>query len=102
MGFDRTFGELKAHLKEIRREHAHLTTEDAFAYWFAQAMLRDPDDSAGILQALSGCSNDKNIDIITFSPTENDIYICQTKFRRKLKNTSESRNDLDALATISS
>ena len=99
--FSHLFAKLKDYVQEITNDH-RLPEEAALAWWFCQAALLDADDKVNIEDSISvGMGGpDLGCDIIFASKPSQIVYICQVKFREKLKVKSEDRADINLFLTL--
>jgi hypothetical protein len=102
MSFHRKFAQLKKYLQDLADHNPELADvrASAFPYWFAQAVLLHPDDKDALLRSLVGGPNDRNLDIITHNDNSKEVYLCQTKCRDRLLQSTEKLNDLLQFAKI--
>ncbi|MGD9546717.1 MAG: AIPR family protein [Candidatus Krumholzibacteriia bacterium] len=101
MSFVKTFVELKNYLDEIVCSIGDIDSRSkAFIYWFAQAVITNPDNRVEILNALVEGPADKNCDIVYICDQTRMIYICQMKWHDKLEKNTEKYNDLAGLAEV--
>lgn len=100
MNFAKTYHSLRTLVSEIQRQHALPDDATAFAYWFSQALLANPDDTKEIKESLVGGKDDRNVDILLVNRTAKMVFVCQTKYHRTLMKTSEAPNEVHAHANI--
>lgn len=94
-----SFADLKNEIDLIRRTHPTLKEDAAFVLWFLRAYITDSENEA--VEALTGKSNDKDVDAVFFDQRAKQIDIIQGKFHHSINEFSEKRNDVLATADIS-
>ncbi len=99
MGGNNTNEALRDEIRQIRGRYPGLRDDSAFVLWFLHAYLVD--DDSGV-EALTGETSDKGIDAIFLDHTARQAIIVQGKYREKLGVYREGRNDVLALADMSS
>ena len=102
MSFQRKFAQLKKYLQDLADHNPELADvrASAFPYWFAQAVLLHPDDKESLMRCLVGGANDRNLDIIAHNHDAKEVYLCQTKCRDRLLQSTEKLNDLKQFAQL--
>src|SRR5688572_22111175 len=100
MKLGKTYQSLRTQVGELRRTQFLNDDSTAFAHWFCQSLLANPDDHAEIKRALVGGKDDRNVDILFVSEAAKTVFLCQTKYRLSLMKTSEPPNEVRAHANI--
>ncbi len=90
--------DVKDEVNQIRKTNFKLREEAAFVLWFLRAYLADSETDA--LSALTGESNDKNIDAILVDEKSKKVHLVQGKFRQN-ESHIEKRNDVLGFAQLS-
>ena len=100
MGVGKTKEALEDEVRQIRHQYPGLKDDSAFVLWFLRAYLADTEDAA--VEALTGETSDKGIDAILLDQVARQAIIIQGKYREALGGRREIRNDVLALADMSS
>src|SRR5205085_1720161 len=95
---DLTFEQLKREIHELRDRFPRFQEEEVFVLWFLRAYVTDREEVAA--DSLAGCSNDKGCDAVLIDDDARCIVIVQGKYRKKLGEKSEVRNDVLGIADL--
>ena len=95
---DLTFEQLKREIHELRDRFPRFQEEEVFVLWFLRAYVTDREEVAA--ESLAGASNDKGCDAVLIDDDAHCIVIVQGKYRKKLGEKSEVRNDVLGIADL--
>ena len=90
--------DIRDEIPQIRRTYPKLKDDSAFVLWFLRAFLADSEEAA--FNALTGASEDKEIDAILVDQGARLVHLVQGKYRSSLGGHAEKRNDVLALADL--
>jgi hypothetical protein len=96
---------LKVDIKSLKRrvdEEVHLSPslspDNAFVFWFMQALLTS--DPQAAKAAIVGGANDKGVDALYFDHENHKVFIVQGKYHATPKAPTEGRSDVIGLPTL--
>lgn len=97
---DLTFNDLRLEIHELKDRYPKFQDEELFVLWFLRAYVTEREELAA--ESLAGCSNDKGIDAVLIDDEARVVFIVQGKYRKKLGDKSEQRNDVIGFADLAS
>ncbi len=89
---------LQREVKSLSDDYPSLTPDDRFVVWFLSAYVTGDRDDA--FRALTGRSGEKSLDAILIDDRARLVALVQAKYRKKLKQTAEKREDVISFARV--
>ena len=90
--------DLKAEVEDVRERYRSLKNDDLFVAWFMKCFVTDTEEEA--VASLVGGPRDKSLDAVHIDEAASKVFIVQGKYRQKVGNGTEKRNDVLAFADL--